>query len=431
MTKSHYKLTCLECGRTHEDSSSGFLLSCDGAHPPALLRAQYANRQLTTYDAHPGPFRYSDWLPVRRILREAHGSILYQSRGLARHLRLNNLFIAFNGYWPEKGAFLETCSFKELEAYSVCARIPSGERRTMVVTSAGNTGMAFMQVCSENEVPVLVLVPEQAVPNLWTTVERRPNVILAAISGEADYFDTIEIGKRIAAMDEFYPEGGALNVARRDGMGTIVLQAAERLGRIPDHYVQAVGSGTGGIAAWEMSSRLRMDGRFGSNSMQLHFVQNAPFTIMTDSWQRSSRELLEMGEAEQRERISQLYAPVLSNRVPPYSVRGGVYDALADTLGHMYSVSEREAREAGELFRRLEGSDLHPAAEVALAGLIKTVALNRIGKNELVVLNVTGGGSVRLEREGRKRAVTPDIVVHKDDDVEELVGKLLSMNGMR
>lgn len=431
MTDSHYKLTCLQCGRSHEESSSGFRLTCDEPHPAALLRAEYTNRRLTPHDSHPGLFRYSDWLPVRRILPEARSSTLYQSRGLARHLRLNNLYVAFNGYWPERGAFLETCSFKELEAYSVCARIPSDERRTMVVTSAGNTGMAFLQVCSEQDVSVLVLVPEQALPHLWTTVEKSPNVMLVAVSGDADYHDTITIGKRVAEMDGFYPEGGAQNVARRDGMGTIVLSVAERVGRIPDHYVQAVGSGTGGIAAWEMTNRLRQDGRFGSNTMQLHFVQNSPFTIMTDSWERSSTQLLPMTESEQRERISQLYAPVLSNRLPPYSVKGGVYDALVESQGHMYSVSEKEAREAGELFLRLEGSDLHPAAEVALAGLIKAVALNRIQRNELVVLNVTGGGSARLEREGRKRALTPDVVMHREDDVEELVVNLLSANGMR
>jgi len=53
-----------------------------------------------------------------------------------------------------------------------------------------------------------------------------------------------------------------MNVARRDGMGTVMLEAAVTIGRAPDHYFQAVGSGTGGIAAWEASLRLKQDGRF-------------------------------------------------------------------------------------------------------------------------------------------------------------------------
>ncbi len=40
----------------------------------------------------------------------------YKSQGLARELDLENLYISFNGYWPEKHASLPTCSFKDLEA---------------------------------------------------------------------------------------------------------------------------------------------------------------------------------------------------------------------------------------------------------------------------------------------------------------------------
>ncbi len=425
MSRNHYTLRCLQCNRTYEDSSAGFLLECAEKHEPALLRAEYFRNRIAFHDENPGLFRYSDWLPVRRILKGAQGPIVYRSEALSRYLRLDNLSIAFNGYWPERDAFFETASFKELEAYAVCARVPAGERRTMVVSSAGNTGMAFLKVCSENEIPALVLVPEKALPNLWLAAEKHPCVILAALAGDVDYFDAIEVAQRIGALEDFYPEGGAANVARRDGMGTVLLSSAELFGRIPDHYVQAVGSGTGGIAAWEMGLRLLADGRFGSGGLKLHFVQNAPFTIMTDAWERDRRELVHESEEGARDRVNQLYASVLSNRVPPYSVRGGVYDALRGSGGFMYSATEREARAAGALFERLEGIDLNPAAEVAVAGLLKARSAGRIGRKELVVLNITGGGSKRLELEGRKRALTPDITLYREDDVEKVMMAVL------
>ncbi len=37
---------------------------------------------------------------------------------------LKNLYITFSGYHPKIGAKMTTCSFKETEAFSVCARIP-------------------------------------------------------------------------------------------------------------------------------------------------------------------------------------------------------------------------------------------------------------------------------------------------------------------
>lgn len=89
---------------------------------------------------------------------------------------------------------------------------------------------------------------------------------------------------------------GPKNVARRDGMGTTVLSAVEKIGRIPDYYFQAVGSGTGAIAAWEANKRFVADGRFGSHLMKLMVSQNAPFSLMYDAWKAGSRALLPLDE---------------------------------------------------------------------------------------------------------------------------------------
>ena len=102
----------------------------------------------------------------------------------------------------------------------------------------------------------------------------------------------------------YYPRAGRSNAARRDGMGTALLVAVEQARRIPDHYFQAVGSGTGAIAAWEMNLRLLEDGRFGDTKMRLHLGQNAPFTPMTDAWEAGSRTLAPMPEARERVRGS-------------------------------------------------------------------------------------------------------------------------------
>jgi cysteate synthase len=59
-----------------------------------------------------------------------------------------------------------------------------------------------------------------------------------------DYTDAINLAGRIAKLPGMVPEGGARNVARRDGMGTMMLDAAVTIGKMPDHYFQAVGSGT-------------------------------------------------------------------------------------------------------------------------------------------------------------------------------------------
>ena len=100
------------------------------------------------------------------------------------------------------------------------------------------------------------------------------------------------LSNRPAEIPGWYAEGGAKNIARRDGMATTVLSAVTTIGRIPDYYFQAVGSGTGAIAAWEANQRLIEDGRFGTNLMKLMVAQNAPFVPMYDAWRADSRHML-------------------------------------------------------------------------------------------------------------------------------------------
>ncbi len=415
MTGKHYSLSCLGCGKQFEESEKGFLLGCDGVHPPALLRASYKSTKLTIRSEHPGIFRYVDWLPVRRVLPRASGPVVFRSEALGSRLGLENLAVAFNGYWPERSAAMMACTFKELEAMPICARVPPREVRTMVVASAGNTGRSFLQVASANGIAVLVVVPEAALPQMWITGERHPSVRLAVLEGDVDYYDAIELSNTIAAMDGYYPEGGARNIARRDGMGTVVLAAWEQLGEVPAHYFQAIGSGTGAIAAWEMAERLAANGHRAGDKMRLHLAQNSPFTPMTDAWEAGCRELPSVSEAEARRRIAAIHSPVLSNRKPPYGLTGGVYDALTDTRGRMYAVTNREALEAGRLFRELEGCDLDPAAEVALGALVQAAARGTVGRRDLILLNLTGGGQLRLAAEGVRQQVTADVTFTRDE----------------
>lgn len=418
---NYYTLKCPVCGTEYYDKDKGFLLSCINNHQPALLRAQY-NKKLEIRKELPGIFRYSNWLPVRRVLDRAEGPAVYRSNGLGTILGLKNLFVAFNGYWPEKNAYMDTCSFKELEAPGVLGRMSDNEMRTLVVSSAGNTGRAFLKACSENGINALIVVPESALPSLWVTEKQkdsyaRGSVRIVALRGNVDYFDAIEVGDLISSMDGFFSEGGAKNVGRRDGMGIVILSAAEKIGFIPEHYFQAVGSGTGGIAAWEMSVRLLNDGNYGNSKMRLHLSQNEPFTPIKDAWERGFRELKLLDNV--RGRINRIRAKVLSNRKPPYSITGGLYDALADSKGFMYGVSNAESIRAGRLFRETEGIDLDPAAEVAVASLLKAVKMNRVSEEDLILLNITGGGYKRLAMDEKIIYSKPDLIL----DYETIKGK--------
>jgi cysteate synthase len=419
-------LKCLSCGKEYVDDH--FRLDCDQKHEPSLLRSIYKKKKLSLHEDKPGMFKFYDFLPVSRVVESKGSPVTYRSEGLARSLGLDNLHVIFNGYWPEKGASMFTASFKELEAPSVLARVPENHERTIVVASAGNTGRAFAHVCSMNGIPLVLVVPEGSVEDIWSTEPFNDNVKLVVAAGQSDYYDAIHLANKITALEGFFPEGGAKNVARRDGMATTVLDAVVRIGRIPDHYFQAIGSGTGGIAAYESCIRMREDGRFGDANMMLHLSQNYPFVPMTEAWQRGNRELGPMIEDVAKEQIRQVSAKVLSNRKPPYSLKGGVYETLKATGGAMYSVTNREVTAALDLFEKLEGIDICPAAGVAVSSLMQAAKSGAVGKRDCIVVNVTGGGEDRVKKDHSVNCLEPFLRIY-DNEIrsDELDRKLERM----
>ena len=383
-------------GRIFEDE--GWTLDDPKGTAPSTVRAVYENKQLHVGDDSLGLYKFADWMPVKRLLENPSCPITYKSEKLAKKLGLNNLYITFSGWWPERGARMTTCSFKETEAYSVCARMDEKQKgKVLVVASAGNTARAFAKVCSDNNIPLLLCVPQDNIKALWFEKPLNPCVKLFTTASGSDYFDAIQLSNYVCELPGFLAEGGAKNIARRDGMSTTMMSAVTTIGRIPDFYFQAVGSGTGAIAAWEANLRFIEDGRFGTNKARLFVSQNKPFVPMYDAWKQDSRTLLPYDADQARRDAAEICAPVLSNRKPPYALAGGLYDALKDTDGDILAVSNEEAQQAKALFQETEDRDIYSAAAVALASLVQAINNNKVKPDDVVMLNITGGGEKEFQ----------------------------------
>ncbi|MCG7848822.1 MAG: cysteate synthase [ANME-2 cluster archaeon] len=409
----------IECVRCHSLYQTDELV-CKNDN--GLLRTSYTSRHLHMHDL-PGIGKFLDWLPVTAQINTPASPVTYKSTGLARELGLTNLYIGFNGYWPEQGAHIQTCSFKELEAYPTLQLMQESGNNKIVLASAGNTGRAFAHAAVGTDIDVYIVVPESGMSKMWLPEEPTDNIHLISMADTCDYADAIQMAGKIANLPGMRSEGGVRNVARRDGMGTVMLDAAVTMGRMPDHYFQAIGSGTGGIAAWEASLRLRADGRYGETLPRLHLIQNLPFAPILNAWQHSRRDIVEeIDMPDPKKLIDRMYADVLSNRHPPYSMPGGVYDALTDTNGAMYGISTQEARQAKTLFERSEGIDIVAPAAVGVAGLVQAVQEDALNKDDFILLNITGGGVERLKEDFTLHHLQPEFKLDSQDiDIELIV----------
>ncbi|MBE0516253.1 MAG: cysteate synthase [Methanophagales archaeon] len=411
MQNAKYHLRCLECGNIIPDRYTN---TCPEGHD-SLLRTVYNRKRIRRLSGR-GMFNYIDWLPVEEMLPVNTNPITYKSEEFGKELGLENLYVSFSGYWPEKGVFMKTCTFKELEALPTLLRAKerAGEE-ILVVASAGNTSRAFAEVSSLTGMPVVAIVPRSCIYRMWTTMEPENHASIFLITVDGDYSDAIATSKEIAnkplqgfrgqrggapLIGGLIEEGGVRNVARRDGMGVVELEAAFFMKVLPDYYFQAVGSGTGAIAAWETFIRLIEDERFGRKMPRMVISQNLPFAPMVSAWQDGRAEIIadkDMRNAD--DAIKEMYADVLSTRNPPYSIKGGVYDMLMNTNGKVYGITNEECKEAEKLFESEEGIDLDPAASVAVASLIKALEEGYVKKKATILLNVTGGGYKRLKKE--------------------------------
>jgi len=408
---SHYSIQCRNCGKILENTYCAFCEHCKDA----LLVTRYND---TRFDerAAGGVWRFN-WLPVHEPTIEQPGPLVYRSGGLAKHLGLADLYIAFNGYWPERGALLKTCTFKEFEAAVVLQNARENGVEGLVVASAGNTARAFAHLSVVTGFPVVIVVPRMCLGEMWY-LEHSSAVPTIAI-GDGDYADSIDVARNISLSLGFPFEGGVKNIAKRDGLGIVMLEAVSKIGKLPDHYVQAVGSGTGAVGGWEMAERFVRDGRFGSRPPVLHLGQNLPFAPMLHAWEKESRALFP--EDLDPDLISLITTRVLSTRYPAYSVKGGVFDALTATNGKMYGI-ENDAVYAGmKLFLASECIDIVPASGVAVAVLNEAVRTGAIKKHETVLLNITGGGEARLKQDHKVHTVVPKFISKNatDKDIEE------------
>ena len=383
-------------------------------HERALLRAEYAAGS-PTVEGRDGIWKWGGWLPASGPSSLTAGTVAYRSEGLAAVLGLEDLWITFHGYWPERGGACPTTTFKDLEAVPTLQRLKDHDIPGLICASAGNTARAFAHFGGLAGYPILLVVAEKHLGRIWVPEDHPTESIrLVGVAG-GHYNDAIDVTGAILEEGGWRREGGVHNVARRDGIATLMLEMVERSGRLPQHYFQGVGGGPGPIGVHEMNLRILNAGLVPGELPAIHIAQNSSFAPIHHAWKAGRRALI---PEDMPQRDVHVFSDFLVNRTPAYSLGGGLYDVLTESRGDTYAVSTMEAQEASELFREAEGIDVLSPAAVALAALRQAVADGRVGRKECILLNVSGGGQERLKREVALRTVEPLVVTDKASAVE-------------
>lgn len=261
-----------------------------------------------------------------------------------------------------------------------------------------------------------MIIPKNSINKIWIpnniiNCKNKRYPIIIAIDG--DYTTAINISKAlIESSSDYISEGGANNVARRDGMGTIILDATKKIGKLPDYYIQAVGSGTGGIASFEASKRIINDGNFGKKLPKLYLIQQIPCSPLLKLSQDIPIDI---------NCQNKMIDNVLFNRNPPYNVFGGVKNILENSNGELIGVTKKDAEIAKSTFEYLENIDISDASSVSVAGIIKLVNNHTIKNSDVVLLNITSGGILEYQKYNKTTILKPNLLINPNKKIEEII----------
>ena len=410
-----YSLFCLFTKDLVEDNYT--LHYTDGS----LLRTIY-NSKLKINNDYLGMMKFHDWLPNSAISNHQVGTQTYKAEKLGKAIGMQNLWITFHGYWPEKGGMCPTGSFKDMEAIPTLIRLKEKGGEGIICASAGNTARAFSYFCGLENVPLIVVIGSLHAKRLYLPENHPNSSVKIIVLEDGDYYDAKVFSKKLAAnLPNWQMEGGVHNVARRDGIGSLILDAAFKIGKLPINYFQGIGGGPGPIGVHEMAVRTIDAGIFEGPAPRQHVSQNVEHCPIHNAWQAKRACLI---QSDFPDKEVEVFSDYLLNKAPAYEIKGGVYDALVESNGQTYIVSKEDALSAKELFETIEGIDIMSPAAVALASLIQALETGDISKEECTVLNISGGGNERIKKELNAKPINPWKVVSKNHDIFSIIQEL-------
>ncbi len=180
-------------------------------------------------------------------------------------------------------------------------------------------------------------------------------------------------------------ERGFFNPARRAGLKTAYLEAAEAVEGPVDWHVQAVSSAMGVYGTYRGAKELLAMGRT-SSLPRLLCVQQETCCPMVRAFEAGSPVIRPQDVVERPSGIASAIMRGDPRRAYPY-----VHRIVTESGGTFASVSEREIREARGMVEDLEGISPCFDAAAAVAGLARLARTGVVAPDSTVVVNLTGG----------------------------------------
>lgn len=375
-------LKCVKCGR--EFIPQGIQYHCPDCGVEGTLDVLYdldsikhkITRESFKKEEEHSLWRYIDLLPVRErpgcLNLQVGWTPLYRARKIEELLGLEEIYVKDDGRNP-------TASFKDRASAIGVAKAIELEKDIICAASTGNAASSLSGFAACAGIATYIFVPASA-PSAKITqlLIYGANVVL--VDGTYDQaFDLC-----LKASEEFgwYNRSCAINPYLVEGKKTVSFELMEQLNwQVPDRVIMSIGDGCCISGAWKGFREL----------YELGLIDKLPRmvgvqAIGSNPVNRAFREGLNHFEYIKPDTL----ADSISVGIPRNGLKA--LRTLRQSNGDVADVSDCEILDAMKELARLTGVFGEPAGVTGFAGLKKMVREGRIGKDESVVLVVTGNG---------------------------------------
>lgn len=373
-------LKCRDCGATVGLIKQRLCSVCSGAMEVIYDYSRLDKTALKqTIEAGPQSiWRYAPMLPSRPqayTLNEVGMTPLHRAYNLGKKLGLNRLYIKNDALNP-------THSFKDRPVAVAVAKALEFGADTIACVSTGNLAGSVAAAGARAGLKTYVFVPANIEPGKILMAQIYGAEIVA-VDGTFD-----EANKLSAQVADKY--GWAfINITMRpyykEGSKSLAFETAEQLGwRLPDHVMLPIGSGSLYKMTVKGFEELISLGLVAGDAMpRISGAQPVGCNPVAQAFQTGATEV----------------TPVTKPDTIAYSLAiGNPSDGNHDLKlarrvnGMMEQVTDAEIIEAIKLLATTEGIFTEPAGGTTLAGLKKLAEAGKIGRDESVVLYITGNG---------------------------------------
>ncbi|WP_053690714.1 threonine synthase [Streptomyces sp. WM6372] len=369
------RAVCVRCGTARPYAVAEPRCACGGLLDPEYDLATARVRQ----DAETPSERYFDLLPLRRPESALHigdgNTPCVHARGLGARLGLDHLYL-------KDETRNATRTTKDRMAACVLAVFQEQGVFEFVASSTGNSSTSFAWGLRHIDGMKAHLFAGRDFLDRHQYTDH-PGVELHVI--DDDFVAAAAAGRAFAAEHGLLFEGGFFNSARREGLKLAYLEAYDEMPLPPAVVFQAVSSGMGVYGAHKGAREYLAMGRLPALPRFVCVQQDS----CAPMW-HAARDGSDRIQPQHILRHPRGLAKAILRGDPTntYPYMRAITD---DTGGRFAAVSDDEMIRARRWLAEDEGIEVCFAAAAALAGAAQLADRGEIGRDEPVLVNLTGG----------------------------------------